>query len=197
VNEARCACDLRGYVEARRVRADDAKLRGTLGLDTRRRFTRQDLPMRQVPIAHLADAVVTADHAVVHRQLVNRNIEASRRFAQQQPTCFRAGMAQRASAVIRRAARGSVAFIGRGERIDRRHANARELDVELLGGNLRERRDDALSDLDLACEDRYRTVGLETHPLVEAPIRLEIAGELGVGGHVGRPISASSATRVR
>ena len=43
-------------------------------------------------------------------------------------------------------------------------ADALEVDVELVGGDLRERGADALAELDLAAEDRHRAVGVDAQP---------------------------------
>src|SRR5262249_19613684 len=50
-----------------------------------------------------------------------------------------------------------------------------EVDIQLVGGDLGERGADALTQLDLAGEDRGRAVGIDAQPGVEAAIAVEAA----------------------
>ena len=55
--------------------------------------------------------------------------------------------------------------------------DAGEIDVELVGDDLRERREDALADLDLAGEHLDDAVGAQPQPLRQAAIGLQAAGQ--------------------
>ncbi len=63
---------------------------------------------------------------------------------------FGAGRAQRAAGMLDgQTARGD-AFVRAGGRRGAHHLHAADIDIELVGGDLRQRGDDALPDLDLA-----------------------------------------------
>src|SRR5882762_2608171 len=90
-----------------------------------------------------------------------------------------AAAAQRGAAVLDRLAAGGLAFVRseRGVAVD--DIDALQIDVELVGGDLRERRADALPQLDLAGEDRDRAVGVDAQPGIEHAVVVEAPGERG------------------
>src|SRR5207245_8149840 len=57
------------------------------------------------------------------------------------------------------------------------HLDALEVHVQLVRGDLRERRADTLAELDLPGEDRDRAVGIDAQPCVEHAVRVEAARE--------------------
>ena len=75
-----------------------------------------------------------------------------------------AGLADGASGLLDRKASRGHAFVRacRGRGAD--HLHAADIDIEFVGGDLRQRRDDALSDLDLAGRQRQLSLGGEFDP---------------------------------
>ena len=74
------------------------------------------------------------------------------------------------------AARGH-ALVGARGRAGRHHAHAGEIDVELVGDDLGDGREDALADLDLAGRDLDDAVSPKAQPLRQPPVALQAAGE--------------------
>src|SRR5262249_56528930 len=58
------------------------------------------------------------------------------------------------------------------------HLDPLQVHVELVRGDLREGRADALTQLDLPGEDRHRAARIDAKPRVQHPVRVEAAREL-------------------
>ena len=66
---------------------------------------------------------------------------------------------------------------GRAAGVAGDHVDARERQIELLGGDLRERGQDALPELDLAGEHGGVAVGVDAQPGIEHAVGLQAAGQ--------------------
>ena len=160
---ARLAGELGRQVAPRRAGADDAVGRRRL---QRRRARDLALDVRQLPVGDAAARA--ADRAVVDRELGRLAPSTLRRAAEHQRAQLGAGHAQRLAALLDRQAAGGHAFVRAVGGARRQHADSRKIDTQLLGGDLRQRGEDALPELDLAARDRHRAVALEVHALRQA-----------------------------
>ena len=123
----------------------------------------------QVPIACLPATAGIADDAIAYLQINGGSLrfqlfESER---QQVQTRFGSGQTQGVSACFERAAAGRAAFIGRHRCIGSLDAYAVEVDIQLIGSDLCQRGLDALPQFDLAAENGYATIGVETQPTIQ------------------------------
>src|SRR5262249_42387793 len=89
------------------------------------------------------------------------------------------GHAQGRAAVLDRLAAGGLALVRRAPGVAGNHRNTGKRQIELLGRDLLQRRENALPQLDLAGEDRGGAVGVDPDPAVEPPVVLQAAREPG------------------
>src|SRR6185295_8097832 len=90
---------------------------------------------------------------------------------------FRARETYRRAAVLDREAACGHSFVWRERGVSVHHANALQVDVELVGRDLRERGSDALAKLDLAGEDGDSAVGIDAQPRIQHAVVGEAARE--------------------
>src|SRR5262249_6777580 len=128
----------------------------------------------KMSVADLA-AVRRRYDAVADLERIGGDPEALGRKLEQHGAHLGAGEAQRRAAVLDRLAARGLPFVWRAAGISRNHGHMRERHVELLGGDLGERRDDALAELDLAGEDSDPAVGADAQPGIEHPVGFEAA----------------------
>src|SRR5262249_62319127 len=90
---------------------------------------------------------------------------------------FGGGHAQRRPAVLDRLATGGLSLVWGLAGVAGDHLDAGQRQIELLGGDLRERGEDALPPLDPAGEDGRRAVGIDAGATVEPTIGLQAPGQ--------------------
>ena len=154
VHVARLAGELRRQVAPRRAAADQAIGRCRL---ERRGARDLALDVREIPVGDAA--LGTADGAVFDRQLMGSCLENRRGAPEHQRAQLGARHAQRLAAILDRQAAGGHAFVRAVGGARRKDANSLQIDIQLFGGDLRKRREDALPELDLAARDGDRAVG--------------------------------------
>ena len=86
-----------------------------------------------------------------------------------------AGQAQRRAAVLDRLTAGGLPLVGRQRGVGRKDLHPRRREIELLGGDLPERGQDALPELDLAGVDRGVAVAADPDPGLQRTIVVEAA----------------------
>ena len=90
---------------------------------------------------------------------------------------LRAGKPQRRAAVLDRLAAGGDALVRRLLGVAGNHLHPAQRQVEFLRRDLRQRRHDALAELDLAGADSGVAVGADANPGVEQAVVVEAAGQ--------------------
>lgn len=151
---------------------------------------------RQLPIAG-PDIAGTRDRAVIDIEPRGIDAEAFRRRGEEALAHFGANMSQRAAGLLdRKAARGD-AFVRAGCGRGADHFDAADIDVELVRGDLGQRRDDALADLDLAGRDRDAAVAGEPHPGRQSWIGHEADRQFRRRGRHGLAISEAARSTAR
>jgi len=152
LDESRPTLDLARDVQARDALADDAVTAGGLRRGGTGRVAFEQAVVGHVPVARRGRAPI-ADLSVGDVQLERRHAEAPRGVLDQDRARFRAGDPQRAAAVLDRQAPRGDALVGARRRRRRHDADAFERDVQLVCGDLSERGEYALAQLDLARRD--------------------------------------------
>ena len=170
LHELELAGDHRRHVEARHGRAEHCPLARRLplrrGVQLHVEFQAGD----ELAVAHAHRAIgCHADDAVGNRELVRWNAEALRREPQQRLTRGRSRQRQIALVEIRRRrlAPRRRPLIGRDRRVALDQPDAIERNRELLGNQLRLRREDPLAELALAGVGRDDAVGGDGDPRIE------------------------------
>ena len=102
-----------------------------------------------------------------------------------------AGLPDRAARLLDREAARGDAFVRARRRRGADHLHAGDIDIEFVGGDLRQRGDDALPDLHLARRDRHLSIAGEISPMTTvsgSPTRLtgNFGGAEGAAGHGAR-----------
>ena len=111
---------------------------------------------------------------------------------------FGTRVAQRSAGLLHRQAPRSHRFVGTRRCRRRNHPHARDRDVELFRGDLRQRRQNALPDLDFARKDFDEAIGAEAEPLRESSIPAEAPGQRrgrGSAAHGADPPTAFNTAR--
>ncbi len=132
----------------------------------------------QLPVGHLApvgrgnDTVGDGEPGSVDPEALGGEVDEDRPH-------FCTRKAQRHAAVLDRLAAGGDAFVGSFLGVSGNHVQARQRQVELLGGDLRQRGDDALAELDLAGAHRCAAVGRDANPGVEHAVAIKAARQGG------------------
>jgi hypothetical protein len=103
--------------------------------------------------------VAHGHHALGHHQIAGRSFEPSRRQLQQDATCLGCRRAEFRAADARSPARSGEA-IGGDEGIGPDVLHLGQVEVQFFGRNLPQRGRPALPQLDVACEDRRRVIGM-------------------------------------
>ena len=138
--------------------------------DTRRCIAIQRNLAGQLPIArpHIAGA---GDGTVFDAERVDGGSQSIRCRREKNMPDLRAGVPQCAAGLLDRQAPRGDALIGARRRRGANHPHAGHVDIEFVGGDLRQRGDDALSDLDLAGRDRHLSVRRKLQPRRQSWIR--------------------------
>ena len=191
VEEAAPAGHLVGHVDAGQGAPHHSVVGGRLGRGTGLEVTVQRHRRGQLPVADAAP-VGRGDAAVGHRQLAGGNGQPGGGLREEQRPHLGAHGAQRTARVHDRQAARGVGLVGADVGGSRHHADAAGVDVELLGDDLRERRQQALAELDLARADGDGAVGPDGQPAVQAGCR----AETGIG-HAPHVLAQSTARTMR
>ena len=138
------------------------------------------LPIRRLCRAALA----RADAAVCHLQVAGGHTQLGSRSGQQQATRLSASKAQRRAAVLHRQAACCHALIGGERGVARDDLQALEIDIQLIGNDLRQRRQNALAQLHLAGEHGHRAIGVDAQPAIQAAVAVQAAGQHSGGGRL-------------
>src|SRR5262249_33487292 len=117
------------------------------------------------------------DRAVSNRQLAGRYPEPLGGEVDQNRARFGGGHAQRRPAILDRLATGGLSLVRRLAGVAGGHLYAGQRQIELLGGDLGERGEDALPQFDLAGENLRGAVGIDADPTVEPTIGLQAPGQ--------------------
>ena len=168
------ARDLRRNIAARNARADHGVRRGRPRLGFGARLAAEQVHTCHLPIGR-ALAVRRGDDAVGHGESGCRHADLRRRGSEQDFARFGGCEPQRGSSLFDRQAAGRHAFVRRARRIAGDNRDARNVDAELVGDDLRQRCRDSLSQLDLARKHSDRFVRVDREPGVELPIGLQAA----------------------
>ena len=115
-------------------------------------------------------AAATAKSAIADCQLVGLALQPRGDVLHEQLAHLGTGETQRSAAHRDRVAAGGEALRRALACVAGDDAHALRRDVELLGGDLRQRREDTLADLHLAGGDADTPAGLEADPAIEARI---------------------------
>ena len=123
----------------------------------------------QFPIADAAPANWVADEAIAHLQPLGWRQRVQRFVSQREQvvTRFSRRAANGDATAFQRAAAGCAAFVWAARGIGADHINPRQRHIQFLGGDLRQRRGDALPQLDLAAENSDAPGWLNTQPVVQ------------------------------
>jgi hypothetical protein len=175
LNVRGAARELLRDVPTSHARADEAVRGGGLRRHLRRRLAREIGVTGEVPVRDTA-ATRGADRAITDVQIGDRGAELRRRRREQDRTGFGARESQRGAALLHGEAAGGLALVRRARGVAVDDVDALEIHVELVGGDLRERGADALSELDLAGEDGDASLRIDAQPRVEPPVVVEAAG---------------------
>ena len=146
---------------------------GGLRRDETRGRAAQGLTSGDLPVADAAASRRVADRAVSDLEALDGHLEARGRELEQPRAHLGSSLTQSGPAVGHRTAARGHPFVEAVIGVGGLHADPFEGDVELFGGDARERADDALAELDLAGEHRDRPVRIDTHPRVEIGVRGE------------------------
>src|SRR5206468_10296895 len=114
------------------------------------------------------------DHAVAHRQSIDRNVEARRRQFQEYPTRLCCDASHRPAVDLDRVRSSRSALIHGDVGAAHDQAGAVECDIELVGHHLSERGPGALAEIGLADVERCGVVFMNDDPRIEL-------SEIGIG----------------
>ncbi|EEF26440.1 conserved hypothetical protein [Ricinus communis] len=140
-----------------------------------RAIQQRPLAAHQVAVAHGA-AIRRVDHAGAYAQCVGSDAELPRRCAHQHRARLRARGLQRRTALFDGLAAVGVALVRATGRVGGENRYAREVDVQLLRGDLRERSQDALPEFGLAREDCHVTPIVDANPAGQSRVFPEADG---------------------
>ena len=188
VHEPRRPEHLVRKIEPRRRLADDpVRIRRTRR-DLPRRFAIEKARVGELPVAR-PPSVIGRDHAALHRHCGNRDAEPFGGGVDDDRPRLRAGVAQGRPRLLDRKTAGGDRFVGARPRNGGHHAHLIQCDIELVGDDLRQRRDDPLPDLDLARSHLDESRGAKTQPLVQPAVDLQAARQLRrrAGRFAGEP----------
>jgi hypothetical protein len=178
-----------GKVDAGKAAADHLEIgrAGERGGAARR--PREIDRLRERPVIERGRRAVLEEFAVGEADRGGRAVEAERCGFGEERAHLGGGDADRAARRLDGLAAGREPLLGRGVGVAGDDAHALGLDAQLLGGDLDERGEDALAELDLAGREPDAPARLEADPAVEAGI----GGEAGGEGHGASPRIARAA----
>ena len=179
MHKARLAGDLVGNVETLHGAADDMVGAGKFGFNLAGGLAIEQVVIGERPVSGQPVGAAHAYGAVGDFEVGERHFEPRCRGLEVNGARLGAGVAQRGARFLHRhAARGHL-LVGAGGGACGHHAHPCKGDVEFLGGDLRQRGDDALADFDLARIDRHIAVGVEFEPLAELAVDMQAARQSG------------------
>ena len=196
------AGELVGQVEPCDVGADDVVGRDGFRCRVTAGGSVQQGVVRQLPVAG-GRAVGAADPAVLDREVFLRHGEFVGGDRDVQVPDFGAHLPKRGTGMLDGQATRGVALIGAEMSCRRGHPDAGHVDIQLLGGDLSERREHALAQLDLAGTDFDDTVSPlyavtdDPQPVTEAGIGRERRRQSSHGHEAAVRISAAAFNTAR
>ena len=187
VDEARPGEHLVGNIDPLHRMSGQRALRRSLRRYARRSVAIERNVVGQFPIAG-PDIAGSRNGAVLDAERIDINTQPFRSQLQKDLANLRAGVAQRAAGLLdRETARGNALVGARGGR-SADHLHAGQIDIEFVGGDLRQRGHDALSDLDLARRHRHLSRVREFQPRRQFRVRGKADRQFGRGGRGGLPV---------
>ncbi len=128
------------------------------------------LRLHEGPVVVPGRCVAATKRAILDADLRRRAVQPPRQPLHHPGAQLRRHQPDRAPRHLDRLAGGGLPLIRRLLRVARQHRDTREVDVQLLGRDLRQRGDVALAQLHLAHRQAHGAVGLETQPLLHPPV---------------------------
>ena len=174
------ARELCGKIETRLAFSNYFVLRKIFKRNISAGFAREADFARERPIARAQVGAGDMDRAVAHLEIRGAHLELARGGLDEELAHLGARGPHRAAAGFHRQAAGGVPLVGGNRGISGHHDDALKRDIELLGGDLRDRRDRTLAKLDLAGEDRHGVARIDAHPALEARVRLKVCRQHSV-----------------
>ena len=190
--EARAAKHLVGKIEPRHRGAGEAPGRRQLRRHARRRIALEQRGIGKLPITG-AQIARSDDRAVFDRKVVAGDAQPLRGAGKIDGARLGGGMAHGGTRLLHREGARGGALVGACRRGHRQHADAADVDVELVGGNLCQGGGDALADFDLAWAHLDKAAGIEPEPARQARVGGEVDRQLG--GHGTSSWAARSTAR--
>ena len=129
----------------------------------------------EIPIGEPRGA--RADRAIGHTEFIDRDIQLLCGGGEQHATHLGAGKPQCRAAAFYRQAAGGHTFVGRARGISGHHVDALVSDIQFVGGDLRQRGQNALTDFTLAGVDGDAAVSVDAYPAVEHAVVVQAAGQ--------------------
>src|SRR5262249_31733012 len=165
-------------VDARHRLADHAEVTRRLWCHVTPGVTGEVDRALKLPVGRCLVARPSAHRSVDDVKLVNPDAEACGSGREKRMAHLGAGLSQSTAALAERSAACGHALVGAAFGIGRDHANARDVDVELVGGDLSQRGHKALTDLDLAAAHLDDAIGGKRNPAIKAKIAGKARGKL-------------------
>ena len=127
----------------------------------------------EIPVIVAGRRIATPEHAVLDRQFRRTAIQPTRQSIQHTRAQLRGDQPHRTARHLDRLAARGLTFVRRLFGIARQHRDARQVHVQFIGSDLRQRGDIALAQLHLAYRKPYGAVRFEPEPLLHAAIVLD------------------------
>ena len=163
VNEPRMRENLVGNIQPLNRMSGHGSLRRLLRYGAGRRVAiKRDL-VGKLPVAR-PDVAGPGDGAVLDVERVGPDAELIGCRSEKDLPDFRAGLPDGAPGLLHRKTARGDAFVGAARRRGADHLHAADIDIEFVGGDLGQRRHDALADLDLSRRDHHLSLGREPDP---------------------------------
>ncbi len=163
VNEAGMGENLVGNIQPLHGVSGKAAARRCFGHRARGGMTVERNFAREFPVAG-ADIAGPGNGAIDDIERIGSDTEAVGRGNQENLPDFGADLPDRAPRLLHGKTAGSDTFIGTARRRCANHLHAGDIDIKLVGGDLGQRRHDALPDLDLARRDRHLSLRRDADP---------------------------------
>src|SRR5262249_2832989 len=145
----------------------------------------------QLPIGRALVACTPVDGPIANKQLIDAGAEPLSCCLEKGAAHFGTGLLQRAATLDGRSAASRDALVGTAGCVGGDHADACVVDVQLFCGDLGERRDDPLADLDLSGSNLDHAVRLDRNPTIETDVARETWGKRS-GAHINGLYPCSS-----
>ena len=163
VNEAGMRENLVGDIEPLNGISGKHALRRSFGHGTRRRLAIQRDIFGELPVAG-PDIAGAGDDAIVDVERVDSDAQPiGGEFKKDLPD-FGADLPDGAARLLHRKTARGDALVGAARRRRADHLHAADIDIEFVGGDLGQRRHDALPDLDLSRRDRHVSLRRKPDP---------------------------------